>query len=148
MIDRMDQEIGRVLAQISEMGATDDTLVFFMSDNGASPSRSSAATAKILPRRSALPRLSSASARLVHRRNTPLRLHKSWVHEGGISTPLIVNWPKGIAARGELRRNPGHVIDLAPTILESGRRPLADGLGTDVSPAAARQEPGAGLHEG
>ncbi len=39
--------------------------------------------------------------------NTPLRLHKSWVHEGGISTPLIVHWPKGIQARGEFRRNPG-----------------------------------------
>lgn len=50
--------------------------------------------------------------------NTPFRLHKSWVHEGGITTPLIVHWPRGIPARGELRRNPGHVIDLAPTILE------------------------------
>ena len=45
-------------------------------------------------------------------------MHKSWVHEGGISTPLIVNWPKGIAARGEFRRTPGHVIDLVPTLLE------------------------------
>ena len=50
--------------------------------------------------------------------NTPLRLHKSWVHEGGISTPLIVHWPQGIAARGQLRHDPGHLIDLAPTILE------------------------------
>jgi arylsulfatase len=45
-------------------------------------------------------------------------LHKSWVHEGGISTPLIASWPAGIPARGELRRNPGHLIDIAPTILE------------------------------
>jgi arylsulfatase len=50
--------------------------------------------------------------------NAPLRLHKSWVHEGGISTPLIVHWPAGIPARGELRRNPGHITDLTPTILE------------------------------
>jgi arylsulfatase A-like enzyme len=50
--------------------------------------------------------------------NTPLRLHKSYVHEGGISTPLIVHWPRGISARGELRHDPGHLIDLAPTILE------------------------------
>jgi arylsulfatase len=35
--------------------------------------------------------------------NTPFRRHKTWVHEGGISTPLIVSWPKGIAARGELK---------------------------------------------
>jgi arylsulfatase len=50
--------------------------------------------------------------------NTPLRRHKTWVHEGGISTPLIAHWPKGITARGEYRRTPGHVIDLAPTVLE------------------------------
>ena len=57
--------------------------------------------------------------------NTPFRRHKTWVHEGGISTPLIVHWPKGIAARGELRHTPGHVIDLVPTILEvaGGKRP-------------------------
>jgi arylsulfatase len=57
--------------------------------------------------------------------NTPLRRHKTWVHEGGISTPLIVHWPNGIAARGDLRHNPGHVIDLVPTILEiaRGQRP-------------------------
>jgi arylsulfatase A-like enzyme len=40
------------------------------------------------------------------------------VHEGGISTPLIVHWPKGIKARGEFRHDPGHVIDLAPTLLD------------------------------
>jgi arylsulfatase len=40
------------------------------------------------------------------------------MHEGGIATPLIVHWPAGIAARGELRRTPGHVIDLVPTILQ------------------------------
>jgi arylsulfatase A-like enzyme len=50
--------------------------------------------------------------------NTPFRLHKSWVHEGGITTPLIAHWPRGIAARGELRHNPGHLVDLAPTLLE------------------------------
>jgi arylsulfatase len=51
--------------------------------------------------------------------NTPFRRHKTWVHEGGISTPLIAHWPKGIAARGELRHTPGHLIDLVPTILET-----------------------------
>jgi len=50
--------------------------------------------------------------------NSPFHLHKVWVHEGGISTPLIVHWPAGIRARGELRRTPGHVVDLVPTILE------------------------------
>jgi arylsulfatase len=50
--------------------------------------------------------------------NTPHRRHKTWVHEGGISTPLIAHWPKGIAAKGELRHTPTHVIDIVPTVLE------------------------------
>ncbi len=50
--------------------------------------------------------------------NTPFRMHKSWVHEGGISTPFIVSWPSGIAAQGELRIDPGHVIDIVPTLLD------------------------------
>lgn len=49
--------------------------------------------------------------------NTPFRRHKTWVHEGGISTPLIVHWPAGIAARGELRHSPAHFIDIVPTLL-------------------------------
>uniref|UniRef100_A0A7C4QTM7 Arylsulfatase n=1 Tax=Schlesneria paludicola TaxID=360056 RepID=A0A7C4QTM7_9PLAN len=50
--------------------------------------------------------------------NTPFREYKHWVHEGGISTPLIAHWPRGIAARGELRTQPGHVIDIAATCVE------------------------------
>jgi arylsulfatase A-like enzyme len=52
--------------------------------------------------------------------NTPFREYKHWVHEGGISTPLIAHWPKGIAAKGELRRQPGHLIDLMATCVEVG----------------------------
>ncbi len=119
MVHRMDLEIGRVLRQLESMGVFDNTLVLFLSDNGASAEQivrgdlhdraappGSAKTFLCLG-----PGWSSAA-------NTPFRLHKSWVHEGGIATPLIAHWPQGIAARGQLRRNPGHVIDLAPTILE------------------------------
>ncbi len=120
MVDRMDQEIGRVLAQLRTMGVMDDTLVFFLSDNGASaeimvrgdghdPQAECGTGATFL---SIGPGWSSLA-------NTPFRRHKTWVHEGGISTPLIVHWPKGIAARGELRHTPGHLIDLVPTILEA-----------------------------
>ncbi|HSU68237.1 MAG TPA: arylsulfatase, partial [Tepidisphaeraceae bacterium] len=119
MVDRMDQEIGRVMTQVREMGAGDDTLVLFMSDNGASAEQiirgdGNDPTAAPGSGKSFLclgPGWSTFC-------NTPMRLHKSWVHEGGISTPLVVSWPKGIAAHGELRRNPGHLIDIAPTILE------------------------------
>jgi arylsulfatase A-like enzyme len=50
--------------------------------------------------------------------NTPFREYKHWVHEGGISTPLIAHWPRGIAARGEIRHQPGHLIDIAATCVE------------------------------
>jgi arylsulfatase len=119
MIDRMDREIGRILDQLRQMGAWDNTVIFFLSDNGASAELmvrgdghdraappGSAATFLCLG-----PGWSTVS-------NTPFRRHKTWVYEGGISTPLIVHWPAGISARGELRRNPGHVIDITPTILE------------------------------
>src|SRR5262249_22549116 len=65
--------------------------------------------------------------------NTPFRRHKTWVHEGGISTPLVVHWPRGIAARGELRHTPGHLIDIVPTILDAaGDRAFATREGQSV----------------
>jgi arylsulfatase A-like enzyme len=50
--------------------------------------------------------------------NTPFREYKHWVHEGGISTPLVVHWPQGISARGELRHQPSHLIDLMATAVD------------------------------
>lgn len=119
MVDRMDREIGRLIEQLKAMGEFDNTLIFFASDNGASAEimvrdgghdphaePGSAATYLCLG-----PGFSSAC-------NTPFRRHKTWVHEGGISTPLVVHWPNGIKARGEIRQTPGHVIDIVPTILD------------------------------
>jgi arylsulfatase A-like enzyme len=126
MIDRMDHEIGRVLDQLRTMKAFDNTIILFLSDNGASAEQiirgdGHDPSAPVGSAKSFLgigPGWSTAA-------NTPLRLHKSWVHEGGISTPLIVHWSAGIAAHGELRMNPGHLVDLAPTLLElaGGRKP-------------------------
>jgi arylsulfatase A-like enzyme len=140
MVDRMDREIGRILAQLKAMGATENTLVFFLSDNGASaeimvrgdghdPHAECGTGATFL---SIGPGWSSTC-------NTPFRRHKTWVHEGGISTPLIVHWPKGIAARGELRHATGHVVDFVPTILDvAGSKPPAKWAGKDVPPAPGR----------
>lgn len=119
MIHRMDLEIGRVLDQIRSMGGLKNTLVLFVSDNGASAEQiirgnGEDPTAPVGSAKSYLgigPGWSSAA-------NTPLRLHKSWNHEGGISTPLIMSWPAGIKSRGELRTDPGHLIDIVPTILD------------------------------
>jgi arylsulfatase len=126
MIDRMDREIGRVLEQLRTMKALDNTVIFFLSDNGAS--------AEIMIRDDGHDPMAAPGSAATHLclgpgwstvSNTPFRLHKTWVHEGGICTPLIVHWPQGLAARGELRHNPGHVIDFVPTILElvGGKRP-------------------------
>lgn len=120
MVDRMDQEIGRLLAQLDKMGELDNTLIFFASDNGASaeimvrhgghdPDAAPGSAASYL---CLGPGFSSAC-------NTPFRRHKTWVHEGGISTPLIVHWPAGIEAEGELRETPSHVVDIVPTILDA-----------------------------
>jgi arylsulfatase len=67
--------------------------------------------------------------------NTPFRLYKSNNHEGGIATPLIVHWPRGIAARGELRHRPGHLIDIMPTCVElaAAEYPVTRG-GRDILP--------------
>jgi arylsulfatase len=140
MVDCMDREIGRVLAQLRTMGVLDNTLIFFMSDNGASaeimvrgdghdPHAECGTGATFL---SIGPGWSSLA-------NTPFRRHKTWVHEGGIATPLIVHWPKGIAARGELRHTPGHLIDLVPTILEAvGGKRLEKWEGQPVPPAPGK----------
>ena len=50
--------------------------------------------------------------------NTPFRKYKHWVHEGGIATPLIAHWPKGIRRHGELEHTPGHLIDLMATAVD------------------------------
>ena len=128
MIHRMDLEIGRVLDQIKKMDQWEDTLIVFLSDNGAS--------AEIMVRGDghdpdAVP--GSAETYLCLGPgwstccNTPFRRHKTWTHEGGISTPLILSWPNGISAHGEFRNAPGHVIDMVPTVLEiAGAQPFCD----------------------
>jgi arylsulfatase len=119
MVDRIDREIGRILEQLRRMNAFDNTLIFFASDNGAS--------AEIMIRGDGHdPRAAPGSAEshlclgpgFSSACNTPFRRHKTWVHEGGISTPLIAHWPKGVAARGELQHDPAHLIDVVPTVLD------------------------------
>lgn len=140
MVDRMDREIGRIVEQLRAMNAFDNTLIFFCSDNGASAElmvrgngHDPKAPAGSDPTYLCLgPGWSNAA-------NTPFRRHKTWVHEGGISTPLVVHWPKGIAARGELRHDPSHLIDLVPTILEAvGGKRIETWEGQPVPPAPGK----------
>ena len=119
MVDRMDQEVGRIVEKIRDMSAWDNTILFFLSDNGASaevmirgdmhdPNAAPGSAASYL---CLGPGWATAA-------NTPFRRHKVWNHEGGISTPMIVHWPNGIAKPGTLRHDQGHVIDFVPTVLE------------------------------
>jgi len=129
MIDCMDREIGRVLERLREMDQFKNTLVLFLSDNGAS--------AEIMVRGDGhdpeAPMGSWASHLCLGpgwstTSNTPFRYHKTWTHEGGIATPLVVHWPDGIKAQGELRHQVGHVIDVWPTILDvAGIEASSDG---------------------
>jgi len=122
------------------MGAYDNTVVLFVSDNGASAEQ-------IIRGDKHDPAAPPGSAKSYlclgpgwsTAANTPFRLHKSWVHEGGISSPLIVHWPAGIRARGELRHSPGHFVDLLPTIAELAGAPLPKSRrGVDVPPLPGR----------
>jgi arylsulfatase len=140
MVDRMDREIGRVLEQLRTMQAFDNTLVLFASDNGASAEmmvRDGGHDPEAAPGSGPTylclgPGFSSAA-------NTPFRRHKTWVHEGGIATPLVAHWPKGIVARGEMRTTPVHLIDVLPTVLElAGVEPPAEVGGAPVPPRPGR----------
>lgn len=140
MIDRMDQEIGRVLDQLRAMNALENTLIFFLSDNGASAEimvRDDGHNPNAAPGSAATylclgPGWSTTA-------NTPFRRHKTWVHEGGIATPLIVHWPAGISAAGELRHNSGHIIDFVPTILEAaGMKALSKWNNTSIPQAPGK----------
>jgi arylsulfatase len=67
--------------------------------------------------------------------NTPLRYYKHFVHEGGISTPLVVHWPAGISRRGELEAQPGHLVDLMATCADvAGASYPAEYQGHKITP--------------
>jgi arylsulfatase A-like enzyme len=141
MVDRTDKELGRLLKQIKDMGAQEDTIVFFISDNGASAEmlvRGEGHDPEAAPGSEASylclgPGWSSNC-------NAPFRRHKIWVHEGGVSTPLVVSWPKGIKTKGELRHDRGHVIDFLPTLLD-----LAGVDANDIEREGAPPLPGRSL---
>jgi arylsulfatase A-like enzyme len=114
MIDRMDRQVGRIIAQLKAMGTFKNTFIFFASDNGASAEimvRGRGHDPKAVPGTGASylcpgPGFPSAS-------NTPFRGHKTWVHEGGTASPLIIHWPSGIHAKNESRNTAGHLVDVA-----------------------------------
>lgn len=147
MVDRVDQNVGRLLNYLEKAGELDNTLILFLSDNGACPfQRSKADTI-----RNQLKPWDSGSywtydKKWAHACNTPFREYKQNQHEGGIRTPLIVSWPAGIDTRmaGRFYREPAHLVDVLPTLLDVAQteypkeyngKPIGPARGTSLVPA-------------
>ena len=151
MVDCLDQGIGRIISELRKTGNFDNTLIFFLADNGGcaeeygsrgpiKPDPSEEVSLRLIDKNALQydmqPKVTRdgrpvrtgegvmpgpADTYIAYGRgwanasNTPFRLYKHWVHEGGIATPLVVHWPAGIRAQGELRHQPGHLIDIMAT---------------------------------
>lgn len=132
MIDRMDQNIGRLLGVLEETGRSENTLIMFVSDNGAS-----AEMVHIdddYGEIGTMTRWSSLGPRWANVSNTPFRYYKNYSYEGGINTPLIAHWP-GMIDPGTFSRFPGHFIDIMATMLDitGSTYPLVFN-GTEITP--------------
>ena len=118
-IDRMDQGVGEILTKLEEYNELENTVVIFLSDNGGCDEEQGG---ELEPDQ--LSKLGNEYPRQSYRRewanasNTPFRQYKQYVHEGGISTPLIVHWPEKIRQKGAIFNQVGHIIDIFPTLLE------------------------------
>jgi len=115
MVDRLDQNIGRLVADLEANDELENTLILFFSDNGACPyQRLRSPDVPPGPADSDY----AYDARWANMCNTPLRLYKQYAHEGGSATPMIAHWPKGIANAGSISTQTHHLVDLMPTVLK------------------------------
>jgi len=114
MIDHLDQSIGRILAQLEEMGMLENTLILFTSDNGASAEDVNLGSGEI----GSMERFASQQKDWANVSNTPFGHWKNYSHEGGINAPLIAHWPAGLERPGRIDDTPVHFIDFMPTLVE------------------------------
>lgn len=170
MLDDMDQGVGRIIKELKREKQFDNTLIFFLQDNGGCAEDTGRKPLKhpypAHPKPMKPDQLQmiaqphqTRDGRPVHRgpgvmpggadtfiaygenwanvSDTPFREYKHWVHEGGISTPLIVHWPDGIAKSrdGALERQPGHIIDIMATCVDvSGAKYFSERNGQKIKP--------------
>jgi len=150
-VDRMDQGIGRIVASLEQAGIFEDTLIIFLADNGAcAEDIPEGVTVDVLVNQLLIARSHTRSGEPVHfgnnpnlmpgaentyqsygaawanLSNTPFRLYKHWIHEGGIATPLIAHWPAGIQDQGGIRHTPGYLPDIMATLLDVTGTPYPD----------------------
>ena len=150
MVEVMDANIGRVVASLRERGELDNTLILFLSDNGAcaewesfgfdlDPEKfrnlrtgqgidvNTQRATNILHEGAALAAMGDSESLFSYGSawanfcNTPFRLYKHFTHEGGIRTPMIAHWPARIAGKGEWRQNIAHITDIMATCVEVGQ---------------------------
>jgi len=118
-VDCMDQGVGRITKTLQENGLSENTMVIFLSDNGGCAEYLSNAD-RSLAKLGNDETYESYRGNWANLSNTPFRLYKTRVHEGGIHTPFIVSWPGHTAKNGSVMDNsPAHLIDLMPTFLEA-----------------------------
>lgn len=159
MVEVMDQGIGRIVKTLKQQGKLDNTLIFFLQDNGGcaeeygsrgeeKPDPSQPVKLRPMGPNELQTRMQPQVTRdgrpvrtgkgvmpgpadtyiaygkgWANASNTPFRLYKHWVHEGGISTPLIAHWPDQVTDRGALRHQPGHLIDIMATCVDVSGAP-------------------------
>ena len=141
MVDVVDQNIGRLISHLKKKGVWENTLFLFCSDNGACPFERT--------RGKDLEPWDPESywcydVGWAHVGNTPFRLYKQNQHEGGISSPLIAHWPKGLESKaaetsdgvskdhGPVTHQPGHLIDFMATFLELGAATYPEKVGSRI----------------
>ena len=113
-IDRLDQNVGRLVDHLKKIGKYDNTLILFLSDNGCSVSQGQA---------------------WANYSNVPFRQYKKYNHQGGIATPLIAHWPGKIQNKGGFERRTGHVIDVMATLEDIAQANYPSGFkGFDIKP--------------
>lgn len=117
LIDRVDQEIGRLLADVKRAGEFENTLILFLSDNGACPYDRRHVGIDQEPYQPDT--FWSDSTGWAWVRNSPFRFYKQNQFEGGIATPAIFHWPAGLKTEaGALVQSPAHLVDVLPTLAE------------------------------
>jgi arylsulfatase len=125
-VDRMDQNIGRIIQCLEKRGTLDNTLIMFFSDNGCSGELGLFGMNWHQNKSSNYDQWRKASGWSISQgqcwatySNTPLRKYKQYVHEGGIASPFIAHWPEGITEGGRIVRDQAfHLVDIMPTLCD------------------------------
>lgn len=115
MIETMDQGIGKLIDAVDTAGLAEETIIMFLSDNGGCAELPGGVDPSRTPGVAEF--YTTCGPGWAYAQNTPFRRFKQWVHEGGISTPLIVRWPGTVPAKAWCREV-GHIIDILPTCAE------------------------------